>query len=282
MTNTSFVHASFGTGEGLRCLLIRLRYSGRGAWQGDDEAAELMSYCIQKYGALARKHGVEPEDAAVAAFEVMRTRTARVADDPWAVVTRAVQISLIAEERANGLLCSSARARRASVSTNHDAERFSDRETPISEFHPAFQLPAEQDDVDIAADPQPAPTSAFLALDTVVGIFGALGWPRNTAAAALDYIAARIIESGSRSAAHERLRRDPHARALFDLTRSSWIAMLRVVLGSQSPDHACTSEGHGLLLRLLIGESVEELLDDDRLVLAISTSAPPKARKAHV
>ena len=34
------------------------------------------------------------------------------ADDPWAVITRAVQVSLIAEERAAGLLCSTAQARR--------------------------------------------------------------------------------------------------------------------------------------------------------------------------
>ncbi len=274
---------AYVSSEGLRHLLVRLQYSGPGAWHHDGEAAELMVFCIQKYSALARKHRVEPEDAAVAAFEVMRTRAARVADDPWAVVTRAVQITLIADERAHGLLTSTARARRALVSVHHDAERFSDRETPVSDYHPAFHLPAEQDEVEIIPAPsQPAPTSAFLALDIAAGIFTALGWPNHTAAGALDYIAGRIIESGSRSAAHELLRRDPHPRALFDLTRSSWTTMLRVVLGNPSPERACTTEGHGLLLRLLIGEGLGELLDDDRLVRAISTSAPRKARKSHV
>lgn len=280
--------AAYVTGEGLRHLLIRLRYSGPDAWREDPEAAQLMEFCIRKYGALARKHQVEPEDAAVAAFEVMRTRAARVADDPWAVVTRAVQITLIADERAHGLLTSTARARRASFSAHHDAERFSDRETAICEYHPAFHLPPEQDEVEIVEDHlrpedrQTEPTSAFLALDTATSVLTALGWPTNTAASALDYIAARIIESGTRTAAHEMLRRDPHARALFDLSRSSWATLLRVVLGAPGTDHAYTAEGHGLLLRLLIGESVRDLLTDDRLVHAIATSAPPKARRTHV
>ncbi len=278
---------AYVTGEGLRRLLIRLQYSGPGAWHRDEEAAQLMAYCMRKYGALARKHRVEPEDAAVAAFEVMRTRAARVAEDPWGVVTRAVQVTLIADERANGLLTSTARARRAAVSAYHDAERFSDRETPVSDVPPAFHRPAEQDTVETVptapgeAVAQAAPTSAFQALDIVAGLFTALGWPAHTAAGALDYIAARIIESGTRSAAHELLRRDPHPRALFDLPRSSWATMLRVVLGNPSPNHACTAEGHGLLLRLLIGETVRELLDDDHLVVAISTSAPRKASNSH-
>ena len=55
--------------------------------------------------------------------------------------------------------------------------------------------------------------------------------------------------------------------------------MLRIVLGNPNPDEACTSDGHGVLLRLLIGHPVAELLDDDLLVFEISQTAPrPKAR----
>ena len=145
--------SDFRTSEGLRRLLVRLEESGPDAWRDDDEAAALMRFAMEKYGALARKHGLEPEDAAVAAFEVMRTRAARTAHDPWAVVTRAVQVTLIAEERANGLLCSTGRARRLANTDDHDAERFSDRETPLYEYHPAFRVAPEQDRVD------PAPRS---------------------------------------------------------------------------------------------------------------------------
>ena len=61
-----------------------------------------MQFTIRKYRSLARTHHCEPEDSAYAAFEAMRTLRVRTADDPWAVVTTAVKVSLIAEERADG------------------------------------------------------------------------------------------------------------------------------------------------------------------------------------
>ncbi len=277
--------SDFRTSEGLRRLLVRLEESGPDAWRDDDEAAALMRFAIEKYGALSRKHGLEPEDAAVAAFEVMRTRAARSALDPWAVVTRAVQVTLIAEERANGLLCSTGRARRLSTTDDHDAERFSDRETPLYEYHPAFQVTSEHDRVDpapAAADGDSDPTSAYEAVDLAVDLFVALGWPRDTARTALDYVCARLVEAGSRTNAHEVLRRDHHARALLDLDRRVWAAMLRVVLGSPNKDLAHTAAGRGLFMRLLIDEKPDELLDDDELVAAIHASAARSGGWAHV
>lgn len=274
----------FHTPEGLRLLLFRLHYSGPDTWSHDPEAADLMVLCIEKYGALARRHHLEPEDAAAAAFEVMRTRAARIAGDPWAVATRAVVVTMIAEERANGLLCSEPHARRTEVSVHHDAERFSDRETPICDYHPAFHVPPNQDAI---LEPprdgkEDEPTNAFVALERAVTVFTALGWPANTAEAALDYIAARLMESGNRPSAHEMLRRDHQARALLDLSRAAWATMLRVVLGNPSADLQHTCEGRGLLLRLAIGEQIPDLFEDDALVYAIGTSAPPKARASHV
>lgn len=276
----------FARSEGLRQLLVRLQAGGPGAWRQDPEASALMSYSIEKYAALARRHHLEPEDAAAAAFEVMRTHAARTAEDPWAVVTRAVQVTLIAEERANGLLCSTDRARRASISTFHDAERFSDRDTALTEYHPAFQVPAEQDLPDtppeLTPDPeQQVPTSAYEAVDSAVRIFEALGWPKDTARSTLDYICARLIEAGSRTNAHEFLRRDHHARALLDLDRPSWAAVLRSLLGSPNPTLVHTESGRGMLLRLLIGHQPAELLADDDLVIAISRSAARVARSSH-
>ena len=107
--------ASFATPEGLRAVLERLHdreSAGYWGWRQDREAERLMQFTIRRYRSLARNHHCEPEDSAYAAFEAMRTRAVRCADDPWAVITRAVQVSLIAEERAAGLLCSTAQARR--------------------------------------------------------------------------------------------------------------------------------------------------------------------------
>jgi hypothetical protein len=81
--------------------LVRLRYASDG-WSHDPEASDLMSYEMEKYGALARKYGYEPVEAAIAAFDVMHTRAVRVAEDPWAVVTHAVELTLIYDNRADG------------------------------------------------------------------------------------------------------------------------------------------------------------------------------------
>lgn len=263
--------------EKLRALLVRLDDDGADSWRHDDEAADLMRFTITKYGALARKHRLEPEDAAAAAFEVMRTRAARLANDPWAVITRAVQVTLIAEERANGLLCSTSQARRSQVSSHHDAQRFSDRETSLEEYHPAFRVAAEQERVGeanpLAAGSAELPTGAYEALDVAVRIFTLLGWPTDTARTALEYVCARLTEAGTRANAHEYLRRDHHARAFLDLDRASWSTLLRVVLGSPNPDLAHSKDGRGILLRILIDETTEELLADDDLVIAISSAA---------
>src|SRR6187402_2376012 len=103
--------AGFEDSEGLRALLNRLHAAGRGSWRGDPEAAALMRHAAEKYAALARKHGLDPWEAAAAAFDAMLTPSVRRAEDPWAMVTRAVQVTCIAEERATWLLCSVHQAR---------------------------------------------------------------------------------------------------------------------------------------------------------------------------
>jgi hypothetical protein len=274
---------SFTTAEGLRLLLVRLHFSGPRAWEDDLEASELMEFAIRKYGALARKYGLEPSDAAVAAFDVMRTRAARVADDPWAVVTRAVQLSLIYEARAQGLLCSPHQARRAALATCHDAERFSDRETELDGYHPSLQVEDDLDAIDApkAADEE-EPTNAYMALDAAVALFVELGWPERAARIGLEYICSRVMRSGDRPAAYESLRRDRHARALLELDQESWLDVLRAVLGNPSPDYAGTAAGRGVLLRLLIGHRVDELFADVDVADAIEKAATTAGGGSHV
>lgn len=271
----------FTTAEGLRSLLNRLDVAGPGAWRTDTDAEELMAYTIRKYRPLAMKHHCAPEDSAVAAFEALRTSAVRHAHDPWAVVTRAVQVTLIAEERAEGLLCSPAQARRTQVSRHHDARRFSEYETDPLEFHPALRAHADEPD-GVSNQPrgqgENAKTRAFESIDMAIALFVALGWPLNTATCALDYIAARLIECGSRPTTHAMLRRDRSAQALLDLDRRAWSTLLRLTLGNPNPDLRHTASGHGVLLRILIGDPVIELLADDQLVLEISRSAPRLVR----
>ncbi|KAA9393996.1 hypothetical protein FCK90_08705 [Kocuria coralli] len=268
------------TGEGLRALLHRLHHGGRHAWQHDPQAAELMQFVAEKYAPLARKHGLDPWEAASAAFDVMRTRAAREAHDPWAVITHAVRITCIFEERAQGLLCSVHQARRPHVSAFHDPERFSDRENPLTDYHPAFHIPAADapDATDEIPASERASTSAGSAVENAIALFTLLDWPADTARAAIEHVCGALTRAGTRQTAYESLRRDKHARALLDLPSHSWTALLKALLGHPHPAYTATGLGRGVLLRLLIGESLPVLLRDDDLVLSVSLAAPGRRR----
>lgn len=267
----------FEDSEGLRALLTRLHDNGRGAWREDPEAAALMRHAAQKYAALAKKHGLDPWEAATAAFDAMRNPSVRHATDPWAMVTHAVRVTCVAEERGQGLLCSTGRARRPQYSAFHDAERFSDRENVLTDYHPAFQTPppdaADEEDRE-PADEGDECTSVASAVEDTIALFTLLGWPAQTARAGVEYVSGRLAESASRTSAFESLRRDYPGRLLLGLTGPSWLGLLRVVLGNPDPDLAHTHAGRGVLLRLLIGEPLRTLLTDDPLLAAVVGSAP--------
>lgn len=281
-TSTSKVAApaeDFSTGEGLRRLLTRLHQQGSSAWKRDPIAADLMAFTANKYAALARKHGLDPWEAASAAFEVMRAKATRQAKDPWAVVTRGVQVTCIAEERGQGLLCSTNQARRPQFSALHDPERISDRENPLSDYHPAFRV---TDHVDIDDEPEAddvhdelsSASSARAAIADAVRLFTLLDWPEDVARLAIDRVCEATERAGSRASAYESLRRDKHALVLLDLPAHSWSALLRAMLGNTHPALQATAAGRGVLLRLLLGETLQSLLHDEDLVFQIALAAP--------
>ena len=267
----------FENSERLRELLTRLDAEGPDAWRNDPVATELMRYAADKYAALARKHGLDPWEAATAAFEAMRAPSVRRADDPWAVITRAVQITCIAENRANGLLCSVHQARRPRYSSFHDAERFSDRENLLTDYHPAFRAdPFTDDDEDDADDEVEASgaTGVESAVEDTIALLCWYGWEPELVRAAVECVCARLAESVSRAGAHESLRRDRHARALLDIPAPSWYRLLRIILGSPDASLTGTNASRGVLLRLLIGESLRHLLADVDLAVAVTVAAP--------
>lgn len=271
----------FSTGEGLRSLLYRLRAAGPGSWVADPVARELMAFVADKYAPLARKHHLDPWEAASAAFDVMRTRAARTANDPWGVVTHAVRITCIAEERGQGLLCSVHQARRPHISALHDPERLSQRDNPLDDYHPAFFHTAADDptdddsNVDAADGTDDGKSSLVYAMMTdATALLTLLGWPNDTARSAVEHVCGTLARCESRAGAFEALRRDRHARALLDIPAVSWTVLLRVLLGNPAPGYHTTTAGRGVLLRLLVGETLPSLLADDALVGEISTAAP--------
>lgn len=276
----------YTSSDGLRRVLKRLHHQGPGAWQRDPVAADLMSFAAEKYAALARKHGLDPWEAASAAFDVMRLRSTRLANDPWAVVTRGVQVTCIAEERGQGLLCSTNKARRPHISELHDPERISDRETPLSDYHPSFRATDhfEFEEEPVSDEPQTetsvARASARTAVADAVRLFTLLDWPEDVATLAIDRVCETTERAGSRASAYEALRRDKHALVLLDLPAASWSALLRAILGNTHPALQATSAGRGVLLRLLLGETVHSLLHDEDLVFQIALAAPKRGERS--
>lgn len=276
----------FTTAQGLRLLLVRLHYSPTGAWQHDPDAHELMQFATQKYAALARKHDLAPEDAAYAAFEAMRTRAVRTAIDPWAVVTRAVQVTLIYEARAQGLLCSNHQARRPEVAAHHDAERFCERENDLTDYHPAFHVTDQLNDgcggCSLDAPDSDEPTNAWVAAEHAAAIMVDNGWPRPTATGCVEYVCGQLIRSVNRATAYSRLVRDHHAEALLDLSHAHWISVLQALLGNQLPTHERTREGRGLLQLLALGYLPAELSAVPCFADVFEATAPSHEGVSHV
>lgn len=277
---------SFTTAQGLRLLLVRLHYSPTGTWQHDPAAEELMRFATTKYAALARKYDLAPDDAAVAAFEAMRTRAVRTAIDPWAVVTRAVQVTLIYEARAQGLLCSSHQARRTEISAHHDAERFCERDNKLADYHSSFHVAPEQDLHDWDAPSAPSlteePTNAWMAAEQAAHIMIDNGWPEHSAHECLEYVCGQLIRSGSRPVAYARLTRDHHAKALLDLSHPDWVAVLQALLGLSDPNHEHTREGRGVLKLLMMGYLPAELSAAACFAQVFETTAPSNEGASHV
>lgn len=228
----------FATSEGLRRVLVEIAEYGPAAWRELPVAGKLAEYVIERYRPLSRSWGRDPADAGYAAFLALRGENLLYADDPWAVVTTAVQRSISAEEHADRLLTS---ADTASRPGRRPAMR------PV-------RAGTDQEFLyDLAA---PAPTSTDgSTLDALVGsaafVLGALGWPEELAAAVVEYVADRAADAASRSTAHDLLRRDVAGRANFGLDQPVWAATLRLLLG----DH----REPGLLARLLARQPADDI-----------------------
>ncbi len=260
--------------EALRALLIRLHESGPGAWQHDREAAELMRYTAVRYRLLAQKHSLDPWEIASAAFEVMLAPSTRKARNPWAVVTRAVQITCGVEIRAAGMLVSSGKVRHTSrIVGFHDAIRFAEREH-LADYHPAFAVNPATDDDDDSEDA--TRTRVAAALSAIVELFASTGWDAVLVADCVEHVAYRLADLTSRANAVEVLRRDHAISVLFEIPAKSWSALLRIVLGHPDRKHTGTPTGDGVLLRLLDGEPLDSLRCDTGLLAVIWAAKPNK------
>lgn len=278
----------FDDPERLRMLLVDVHYGGDSPWEHDPDVAELMALATRRYAGLAAKHHCDPTEATAAAWDAMRTRAVRIADDPWAVITHAVALHLFYEERAQGLLCGTDQVRTDDVTDFHDADRISDHETNLADFHPSFWSLDDLSDVEdpLVVDPDTdepdeEPTNSWVALETAVEFFVDSGWSRPAAQMALECIAARLIRTGNKRSTFESLRRDPSIRSQLDIDQDSWIAVLHAVLGQDQPNLEHTAAGRGILKRLLTGERYDELFHLTGIADIIANAAPVRTGRAH-
>ncbi|GAB2474359.1 hypothetical protein GCM10027063_14210 [Promicromonospora xylanilytica] len=258
--------SEFATPEGLRALLDHLAKGGDRAWATSPEAAELLLFCGDRYGHLARKLHLSEHDAAVAAFEALRNRAVRRAENPWAVVTTAVARTLRAEARADQLLCSRDRARRLMARTNlPPAMRIGDPSaptaTPAGETAPWLELALATSRSDVAAANDLDPAAALVvsrvraATRTTVTVLVAVGWPDDVARLGLEHITTALTTAGGVTAARERLRKDRQPIAALDIDRRTWTRLVSAVLGTPARD--------GLLRRLLAGDTAQQVIVQD-------------------
>lgn len=200
----------------------------------------------------------------------MLAPSTRNADNPWAVVTRAMKITCGVEVRAAGMLVSPGQVRHtARIVGFHDAIRFADREN-LADYDPAFAVNPTTDEQEDSG----GRARVAAALSEIVGLFASAGWDAVLATDCIEHVVYRAGDLTSRPNAVEVLRRDRTISALLGIPPRSWAALLRIVLGHPDRKHAGTPTGDGVLLRLLDGEPLDSLRCDSGLLAAIWAAKP--------
>lgn len=267
MHHTTHHHAAqghapdFTSGEGLRELLTEL--NEHNAWATSPVAAELMVYATQKYAPIAKAWHRDPADAAYEAFLAMRTRTTLRADDPWAVITRAVALGIAAEAHADRNMTSQDKARRPSKRPTEEPVRAGHYEEFFYDVHPhAPEIVQHGDGEDHSVDRVIRATSVFLVLTD---------WPARPVEQAVDYIAHRVTGLSSRSSAVEVVSKELHIAIRLGYTPEAWAALVRLVVGTKTGKRG--NGQYGLFARVLLGDNLDDLLRDAPLVAASRRSA---------
>ena len=189
-----------------------------------------MRYTATKYQPLARKHGLDAWEVASAAFEVMLAPSTRNAGHPWAVVTRAVQITCHAETSrlwdADISQQSAPHARGSSGSA--DAVRFAERER-LADYHPRSHTTTA------------TRTRASMRREWPLCCLPRSHYSSRRAgmlhlvAECVEHVAYRLADLSSRQRGVEVLRRDRGIPTLLEIPPRSWSALLRIVLGHPDP-----------------------------------------------
>lgn len=240
----------FRSSEGLRSLLIELNAAPSG-WRNTPIADDLLAYCREKYAPVARAWHRDPDDAAYEAFIAMRSPSTVKARDPWAVVTTAVALGVAAETHADRHLTSQDKARRPTKRPTSEPVRTGGYEEFFLDVYPHATTP---DLTDTGVGEVVRTTTVFLVLT---------GWQAPPLETAVDHIASRVSDYSSRESALDIVSRDLSIAVRLGFAPTTWRALVRLLIGSRSK----TTDGQlGIFARVLLGDSVSDLLGDPPLV----------------
>lgn len=244
---------SYTTGEGLRELLIDL--NTHNAWATSAVAAELMIYATNKYTPIAKAWHRDPGDAAYEAFLAMRQPGTVRADDPWAVITRAVALGVAAEVHADRNMTSQDKARRPSKRPAHEPMRAGHYEEFFYDVHPHAHPLHSSGGEDESVDRVIRTACVFLVVT---------GWQARPVEQAVDYIAHRITGLSSHDSAVDVVSADLNIAVRLGYGIQTWRELVRLIVGTK--DRKRQQGQYGLFARALLGDDVTDLLRDETLV----------------
>jgi hypothetical protein len=253
----------FADSETLREVVADL--TATDTWAKSPVARELMLFTMRKYAPVAKGWHRDPADAAYAAFLAFRTPTTLTADDPWAVVTHAVRLSIAAEEHADRLMTSSEKARRPTKRPPSEPIRAGDYEEVLFDIRPR----------DMFSNADGNNDAAECVIRSACVFFVINGWPARTLEVAVEYICSRITSLSSRDSAMDVLTADTAMAYRLGYSNAVWATLLRLLIGMKSgrrPDGRI-----GILGRLLLGETVADLLQDEEVVRRAREAAPARS-----
>ncbi|GAB3033953.1 hypothetical protein GCM10027052_09320 [Parafrigoribacterium mesophilum] len=252
----------FADSETLREVLADL--TATDTWAKSPVARELMLFTMRKYAPVTKGWHRDPADAAYAAFLAFRLPTTLAADDPWAVVTQAVRLSIAAEEHADRLMTSSDKARRPTKRPPSEPIRAGDYEEFLYDIRPRDAF-SDTDGIN----------AAERAIRSACVFFVVNGWPARTVEVAVEYICNRITSLSSHDSAMDVLAADTAMAYRLGYSDARWATLLRLLIGTKATRRRDSQIG--IVARVLLGDTIADLLQDDDIVRRARDAAPVRS-----
>jgi hypothetical protein len=254
---------NFADSETLREVVASL--TATDTWARSPVARELMLFTMRKYAPVAKGWHRDPADAAYAAFLAFRAPTTLAADDPWAVVTQAVRLSIAAEAHADRLMTSSEKARRPTKRPPSEPIRAGSYEDFLFDIHPRDMF-SDSDETNDAVERVVRSACVFFVIN---------GWPARTVEVAVEYICNRVTSLSSHNSAMDVLTADTALAYRLGYSNAMWETLLRLLVGVKLGRHR--NNQIGILGRLLLGETVVDLLQDEDLAGLARKAVPARS-----